>query len=262
MDEQTSWIVNETRRTIDSLQRGSQFFDETRNPPKRPALPTFDENELLLGQVIGNGQFGMVFEVTGFCLRKQQQRRIKHPHGKQQRKKPVVTYAAAEESASESAAATADDFPLSLDNDGTRRYMSENVLRDGSSPRFAIKRVRLDLVDERKGSSAIDLAVEAKFLACIDHSNIIKLRGTVSSPGHDSFMIVLDRLYSILNKTIEQWREDVRATRGLFGLKVIRKVDHYKAKTERLVCLFDIARAIRHLHSLKILYRDLKPIVH
>lgn len=240
LEEQTSWIVDETRRTVDSLQRGSQFFDQ--NPPK--LVPIFDESELMLGQSIGNGQFGMVFEVTGFRLR----RGKNHPPNKQN--SHVVSYA--EESGE------IDDFPMSLDTDGTKTYMTDNLLRDGS-PRFAVKRVRLDLVDERKGSSSIDLAVEAKFLASIDHSNIIKLRGTVSTPGYDSFMIILDRLYSILNKTIEQWREEVRATRGIFGWKVIRKVDHYKAKTERLVCLYDIARALKHLHSLKILFRDVKP---
>jgi serine/threonine protein kinase len=242
LDEQTSWIVDETRRTVDSLQRNSKFFHQ--NPPK--SLPVFEEKELHLGQVIGNGQFGMVFEVTGFCLI--QNKNIVHS----QQKKSAISYA------QEIAKVTADDFPMSLDNDGMRTYMSDNALRDGS-PRFAVKRVRLDLVDERKGSSAIDLAVEAKFLASIDHSNIIKLRGTVSSPGFNSFMIVLDRLYSILNKTIEQWRQDVRATRGIFGWKVVRKVDHYKAKTERLICLYDIARALKHLHNLRILYRDLKP---
>jgi serine/threonine protein kinase len=119
--------------------------------------------------------------------------------------------------------------------------------------------VRPDLTNEKKCTSAVDLAVEAKFLACIDHTNIIKLRATVSKPGHDSFMIVLDRLYSVLDKKIVTWREQQKAARGMLGLRVVKKVDYYRGKTERLVALYDIARALKHLHSLKILYRDLKP---
>lgn len=244
VEQQTSWIVSETRHTIDSLQRGSHFF--VHHPPK--FVPTFQEQELQLGQVIGNGQFGMVFEVTGFDLAKQQQQ------SSHKQKSPVAATPYPKGGHQDDD----DEFPSLLGNDATKKYMSDNVLRDGA-PRFAVKRVRLDLVDERKESSAIDLAVEAKFLASIDHSNIVKLRGTVCQPGYDSFMIVLDRLYTILDKTIQRWREQVRATRGPFGLRVVKKLDHYKAKTERLVCMYDIARALKHLHSLKILYRDLKP---
>ncbi len=224
---------------IDSLHRGSQFFFE--NPPR--ARPSFKETELQLGQQIGNGQFGMVCEVTGFSLG--QDAHYKSRISRQ----PIKVM---EERVDE------EEFPVLRSNDETRYYMNQHVLRDGA-PRFAVKRVRLDLTDERKGSSAIDLAVESKFLASIDHSNIIKLRGTVSSPGYDSFMIVLDRLYSILNMTIERWKKEARDARGPLGFRLFKKLDHYKAKTERLVCLYDIARAIKHLHSLKILYRDLKP---
>jgi hypothetical protein len=232
--EQTNWIVSETRRTVDTLQRDSEFFQN--NPPK--ALPTFQERELILGQVLGNGEFGTVFEVKGFEL----------DADKSKYHRPSISTDDLDEG----------DFPVSLDNEQIRSYMNENVLRAGD-PRFAIKRVRPDLTDERKGNSAVDLAVEAKFLASFDHSNVIKLRATVGKPGHDSFMIVLDRLYSVLHQTIKRWKEEVKALKGLFGIMVINKVDYYRSKTERLLALYDIARALKHLHGHKILYRDLKP---
>jgi hypothetical protein len=246
MDQQTRWMVAETQRIIDSLQRGSHLL--THYPPK--VVPTFQEDELQLGKVIGNGQFGIVFEVTGFDLIIQSQQ---HQSSKMSNSTSggiqIRDYFYDDD----------EEFPSLLNSDDTKTYMSNNVLRNGS-PRFAVKRVRLDLVDERKESSVVDLAVESRILASIDHhSNIIKLRGLVSQPGYDSFMIVMDRLYTILDKTIQQWKHQVRATRGPIGFLIFRKLDHYKIKTERLVCLFDIARALKHLHSLKILYRDLKP---
>jgi serine/threonine protein kinase len=237
--EQTNWIVSETRRTIDTLQRDSDFFSN--NPPK--PLPTFQERELRLGETLGNGEFGMVVEVKGFDL---------DDNGAADQSKLSRLSSIYQGDLDE------DDFPVSLDNKQARKYMGENVLRAGNS-RFAIKRVRPDLTDERKGNSAVDLAVEAQFLSSINHSNIIKLRATVSKPGHDSFMIVLDRLYSILNQTIERWKTEVKALKGPFGIMVVNKVNYYRSKTERLLALYDIARALKHLHSLKILYRDLKP---
>ncbi|KAG7364621.1 serine/threonine protein kinase [Nitzschia inconspicua] len=237
IDQQTSWIVAETRQTVECLQRGSHFFEN--HPPK--LVPTFQEDELQLGQIIGNGQFGMVFEVNGFHLQKTKT------------SNSILTATRSSNIRGED-----DEFPKMLDRDDTKIYMRNDALRDGA-PRFAVKRVRLDLMDEEKENSAIDLAVEATFLASIDHSNIIKLRGTVSQPGYDSFMIVLDRLYAILSKKIQQWQAEARAARGPFGLRMFKKVDDYKAKTERLVCMYDIARAFKHLHSMKILYRDLKP---
>ena len=240
--EQTNWIVSETRKTVDTLQRDSDFFGN--NPPK--PLPTFQERELQLGEILGNGEYGMVFEVKGFVLDDDvENNNVKADQSKISR--PSVYKGDLDE----------DDFPVSLDNKQIRKYMGENVLRNGN-PRFAIKRVRPDLTDERKGNSAVDLAIEAKFLASLDHSNIIKLRATVSKPGHDSFMIVLDRLYSILHQTIKRWKTQVKALKGPFGIMVINKVDYYKSKTERLLALYDIARALKHLHSLKILFRDLK----
>ena len=148
-------------------------------------------------------------------------------------------------------------LPLNDEQDA-RTFMSERCFR-GGKPRYAVKQVREDLDSETHFIAAIDLAAEAKFLASIEHSNIVRLRATVNAPGSQSFMIVLDRLYVMLAEKIYEWRERERKCRGPLSMMVFRKEMHISLKVERLVALFDIARALKYLHENKIMYRDLKP---
>jgi serine/threonine protein kinase len=71
--------------------------------------------------------------------------------------------------------------------------------------RFAIKQVRKDLYPKKKIEAAKDLAREAKFLARIDHPNIVALRGLVSEPGRPEFGILLDRLRITLSEELARW---------------------------------------------------------
>lgn len=65
-------------------------------------------------------------------------------------------------------------------------------------PRYAVKRIASMLNHEIEVAAVLDLASEAKFLAHLNHSNIIKVRATAGTPGTIGFMIVLDRLFDIL----------------------------------------------------------------
>lgn len=236
-------IVAETKRTIDSLRRDSAFFHN--NPPK--SLPTFQKKELNLGQVIGQGEFGVVFEIKGFDIPSEEFVALPTEMARQTTTNVYIQDLDSSE------------FPTSLNNEQSRIFMQDHALRDGVA-RFAVKKARQEGFDDvKKETAAVDLAVEAKFLACLSHSNIIKLRATVSKAGHDNFMIILDRLYDVLDKRMERWKQNNRSNYGPFGLVVADKVEHFKGKTERLLALYDIARALKHMHSHKLLYRDLKP---
>lgn len=59
---------------------------------------------------------------------------------------------------------------------GTRAYMSEKAIRDGDA-RYAIKKLSKEVIDDvhRFVQGTIDLAVESRFLAVINHPNIIKV---------------------------------------------------------------------------------------
>jgi hypothetical protein len=131
--EQDSWIVTQTRRTIDTLRRDSTFFD--RNPP-RP-LPNFQDTELDIGKVIGNGEFGMVFEVNGFTLPSAIELAVTTSGGVDDGG-PPSTLSSPPSGHVKFGRAGQDEFPTSLNNDEARCFMRGNALRDGVA-RFAVK---------------------------------------------------------------------------------------------------------------------------
>jgi serine/threonine protein kinase len=139
-----------------------------------------------------------------------------------------------------------------------RGQMSAQVMRNGDA-RYAIKRLRNGIDGQKQIDAAIDLACEAQFLATITHPNIVRLRGTVNTPGEPGFMFIMDRLYDTLDVKIRGWKSVARKSRGTLGFlrRNHKALDSLMA--ERLVAAFEIASAMRHLHKNKILYRDLKP---
>eukprot|EP00534_Pseudo-nitzschia_fraudulenta_P008448 CAMPEP_0201151716 /NCGR_PEP_ID=MMETSP0851-20130426/12574_1 /ASSEMBLY_ACC=CAM_ASM_000631 /TAXON_ID=183588 /ORGANISM="Pseudo-nitzschia fraudulenta, Strain WWA7" /LENGTH=364 /DNA_ID=CAMNT_0047428615 /DNA_START=182 /DNA_END=1276 /DNA_ORIENTATION=- len=116
-------------------------------------------------------------------------------------------------------------------------------------------------------NGAADLLLEAKYLSAISnhpHPSIISLHG-VAAAGAAGFatgqmggyFLVVDRLYDTLDKRIDIWKELKR-----------RKLRHSSPSNvkllqamflQRLHVAADICGAIRHLHNLKIVFRDLKP---
>lgn len=116
-------------------------------------------------------------------------------------------------------------------------------------------------------NGAADLLLEAKYLSALSnhpHPSIINLHG-VAAAGAAGFatgqmggyFLVVDRLYDTLDKRIDVWKELKR-----------RKLRHSSSSNvkllqamflQRVTVACDICSAIRHLHKLKIVFRDLKP---
>jgi len=162
----------------------------------------------------------------------------------------------------------------------TRRNMAQRHHRNGEA-RYALKRIKESLIHaadaetkNKKGDAksfdkentalmdaVVDLACEAKYLASISHSNIIRLRGTVGVPGTPGFCLLMDRLVRTLDQQIEkEWKIQQQKYKGkLLGVLGRDSKGQQQLYADRLLATFDIARAMRHLHYKGIIYRDLKP---
>lgn len=146
-----------------------------------------------------------------------------------------------------------DEEEVLLAKNNTRISMAASTHRDGTA-RYAIKRLKTDVDEEIRLDAIIDLACEA-ILQSIMHTNIIHLRGTVGVLGTPGFAIMLDRLVMTLQDKIAEWRAGKKKCQGkIFGLVGRNSEMLDNLLIERLLVSFDIARALRHLHSRKVLY--------
>jgi serine/threonine protein kinase len=132
-----------------------------------------------------------------------------------------------------------------------RAYVSTHTKRRNASSRYVVKQLRKDLYLKKKTEAIKDLGREAKFLACLQHPNIVKLRGTVSNPGQADFMILLDYLQTTLSEQMVEWKQQQEpSVNFLIPWQSLQRIQQQaNILSERLLALYDVAQAMRHLHQ-------------
>jgi len=209
-----------------------------------------------LGRFLGEGEFGTVYEVFGLGN--------DTGNGAQESNHGPLPEAPASNGQvepnqggqSNSMESFGDFDEQNDDEEELKRFMMMHPNR-GGKPRYAAKHIKKRLEGHMREDAIIDLACEAAFLSRILHPNIVRLRGTVGTPGSPKFTLILDRLDQTLTNKIADWKDEFkRRTKNFFRKDKLGLASLFH---ERLLAAYDIARALRHLHSLNLLFRDLKP---
>ena len=208
--------------------------------------------ELEFGKVLGVGTFGVVCEINGIEL--------------SHRDEDLWSNAsqAETETTSEGPGTTATDGLLQNSIAAVRELIARRCLRYGEA-RYAVKKLKGDLDDFDAVAGRVDLAVEVKLLHALSHPNIVKMRGVFATddPFHPNFFFVMDRLYGTLEDRIQERKQYQKSCLGRFRILSFVKRgsgDLPKSSTiERLVMAYDIASALRYMHSHNLVYRDVKP---
>ena len=186
--------------------------------------------ELKFGKVLGRGGFCVVNEVTSITLLE----------GDESEPKENGRY---------SGVSKDEHYIHNVVQD--RAFMARHSIRKGKDYRYAIKRVQ----DKSKTdphhyvNAIVDLATEARFLAVIRHSNIIKMRAMEDgSPYTNGFFVVLDKLYDIMPTRLNKWKkEEGGALKKMFQSKNTM-VNFW---LERLSVAYDLSCALSYLHGMR-----------
>ena len=195
--------------------------------------------ELELGNLLGQGGFCDVFEVSKISLRED------NP-------------ATSPKSFVEDEEDIEDKFrQVNFVQD--REFISTRYLRkrkDGhTDARYAMKKLDRHSLNHphRYVAAVIDLAFEARFLSVLRHPNIIKMRAVaVSSPHDTGFFIILDRLYDTLSDRIQSWKAKSKKLSGFQS--VVLDIKGSKKRNflmDRIMIACDISTALSYLHSMK-----------
>lgn len=162
-------------KDVERLTRGADYLMGDNNEENSRPVAILTRNELLLGDVLGEGSFAQVFEVSEIGL----------------------------------------DPETSVEMSDNQQNIREEIAKQSSKKKYALKHLSKRLLRKPKlfNSAAADMIVEGMYLAKLNNPNILKLRA-VAKDGpaafgdgqYDSFFFLTDRLTDVLDSRIGKWR--------------------------------------------------------
>jgi len=162
-------------KDVERLTRGADYLMGKDTETNERPVAILTRSELLLGDVLGEGSFAQVFEVTEIGL----------------------------------------DPETSVEMSDEQQTIREEIAKHASSKKYALKHLSKRLLRKPKlfNSAAADAIVEGMYLAKLNHPNILKLRavakdgaGSFADGQYDSFFFLTDRLTDVLDSRVGKWR--------------------------------------------------------
>lgn len=205
------------------------------------AIHAWRISEIVLGSLLGAGGFSIVYDIKTFLV---------DSDYSSETETATALFSDCQQNLAvhRKLCAFTDDFEIASSEKNNNNNTASGT-KCSQNPRFVMKRLRPELQGEDRIKGIKDLALEANFLGSLSHENIISLKGISDADPYDTngiFFVILEKLVCTLQQRINLWRR---------GLPMRLK----ELWMERLNVAHSIASAILHLHSLRIIYRDLKP---
>lgn len=116
--------------------------------------------------------------------------------------------------------------------------------RNNSDRTVSVKQRRDGLSKEQAKKAQKDLKREAELLKNLSHDNIISVVGVSGDPSSLNFSLVLDSLKCSFSDMQRQWNVNDRKARSKYRCELL---EHQFS--ERIAVAYDLASALRYLHS-------------
>jgi serine/threonine protein kinase len=224
--------IEESSRSVEleheAFERAFRFISESTLTSVDGLLPSFALKELIIGKVLGRGATSIINEIRGVSL-----------------------------------GSTSDlPFPssnsIASDDKESRYFAAAHCIRPSGDARYAIKRVRGDVLadPERYNATTADLLLEAHFLRHVEHPHIIKLRAASSAnPCSKEFFLVLDRLGDTLTKRLVEWKQRKGESALPFVRFLLFRRGLPELMKERIATAYQLSSALKYLHQRNIAHR-------
>ena len=234
-----STLLKKAHKTESSTPYNHHYEDviPTKSQLSSTFVAPFDRQEILpyIGDLLGKGGFNSVYEIERIHLKDTDED---------------------------------DDDDVIFDE----QVQHKKLMIQKNVSKMAIKYLSSDAYNsiEDACNGSADLYMEAQYLTALTqnhpHPNIIQIHGisNVGSAGlskYGGYFIIIDRLYDTLDRRIDIWKELQRRKCDSTDDSDSASVQKYLKVLfiQRLLVTYEIISAVRHLHSLKIIFRDLKP---